>query len=153
MTGINSNFKEQYKDIVLGFSDEMLRWELHRHECFNTDPNEWYKNTMLEVLLEVFEERGLSRVTQDEVILQYYTKLRFCEYQIATKLKGYKFLINVLEDMKGLPHMPDDYLKWIDELINVILEKTKDEENEKIDNAPDIEAEKERDAIDFTNFL
>ncbi|WP_301420184.1 hypothetical protein [Mammaliicoccus lentus] len=153
MTGLNSNFKEQYKDIVLGFSDEMLRWELHRHECFNTDPNEWYKNTMLEVLLEVFEERGLSRVTQDEVILQYYTKLRFCEYQIATKLKGYKFLINVLEDMKSFPHMPDDYLKWIDELINVILEKTKDDESEKIDNTPDIEAEKEREAIDFTNFL
>lgn len=153
MESIIIHFKEQYKDIILGFSDERLRWELHRHECFNTDPNEWYKNTMLEVLLEVFEERGLSRVTQDEVILQYYTKLRFCEYQIATKLKGYKFLINVLEDMKSFPHMPDDYLKWIDELINVILEKTKDEESEEIDNAPDIEAEKEREAIDLTKFL
>lgn len=153
MESINIHFKEQYKDIVLGFSDEALRWELHRHECFNTDPNEWYKNTMLEVLLEVFKERGLTRVTQDEVIHQYYTKLRFCEYQIATKLKGYKFLINVLEDMKNHPYMPDNYLKWIDELINVIVEETKKEQSEKIDNTPDIETEKEREAIDFTNFL
>lgn len=153
MESINIHFKEQYQDIVLGLSDESLRWELHRHECFNTDPNEWYKNTMLEVLLEVFKERGLTRVTKDEVILQYYTQLRFCEYQIATELKGYKTLINILEEMKSFPHMQDDYLKWIDELINVILEKTEGEESEEIDDTPDIEVEKEREAIDFTNFL
>lgn len=153
MESINILFKEQYQDIVLGLSDESLRWELHRHECFNTDPNEWYKNTMLEVLLEVFKERGLTRVTKDEVILQYYTQLRFCEYQIATELKGYKTLTNILEEMKSFPHMPDDYLKWIDELINVILEKTEGEESEEIDDTPDIEVEKEREAIDFTNFL
>ncbi|WP_239734669.1 hypothetical protein [Mammaliicoccus sp. G-M28] len=157
MTSINSNFKEhfkeQYKDAIQEFSDEGLRWELHRHECFNTDPNEWYKNTMLEVLLEVFEERDLSRITKDEVIAQYYTKLRFCEYLISTKRKDYKMWIYALEDMKNHPHMPDDYLKWIDELMNVIVEKTKDEQSEKIDNIPDIETEKERKAIDFTNFL
>lgn len=153
MEGINIHFKEQYQDIVLGLSDESLRWELHRHECFNTDPNEWYKNTMLEVLLEVFKERGLTRVTKDEVILQYYTQLRFCEYQIATELKGYKTLINILEEMKSFPHMQDDYLKWIDELINVILEKTEGEESEEIDDTPDIEVEKERDELDLTKFL
>ncbi|PCQ20257.1 hypothetical protein CP995_08385 [Klebsiella pneumoniae] len=153
MESINILFKEQYQDIVLGLSDESLRWELHRHECFNTDPNEWYKNTMLEVLLEVFKERGLTRVTKDEVILQYYTQLRFCEYQIATELKGYKTLINILEEMKSFPHMPDDYLKWIDELINVILEKTEGEESEEIDDTPDIEVEKERDELDLTKFL
>ncbi|WP_436865082.1 hypothetical protein [Mammaliicoccus sciuri] len=153
MESINIHFKEQYQDIVLGLSDESLRWELHRHECFNTDPNEWYKNTMLEVLLEVFKERGLTRVTKDEVILQYYTQLRFCEYQIATELKGYKTLINILEEMKSFPHMPDDYLKWIDELINVILEKTEGEESEEIDDTPDIEVEKERDELDLTKFL
>ena len=153
MESINILFREQYQDIVLGLSDESLRWELHRHECFNTDPNEWYKNTMLEVLLEVFKERGLTRVTKDEVILQYYTQLRFCEYQIATELKGYKTLINILEEMKSFPHMPDDYLKWIDELINVILEKTEGEESEEIDDTPDIEVEKERDELDLTKFL
>lgn len=153
MKSINIHFKEQYQDIVLGLSDESLRWELHRHECFNTDPNEWYKNIMLEVLLGVFEERVLSRVTQDEVIHQYYTKLRFCEYLISTKRKDYKMWVYVLEDMKDYPHMPDDYLKWIDELINVIVEETKDEQSEKIDDTPDIETEKEREAIDFTNFL
>ena len=141
---------------------KFLRWELFRREYISGDPNDFYNNTMLEVMQEVMLERCLERITKEEMISEYYTRLKLYEYLVISKQKGFETSVYLLEEMKSYPNMPEDYITFINELIAYIKSVNKErieaeaeaEERKETENEmPEDKAEKERDELDLTKFL
>lgn len=155
------DFKGDFKNKVTDeWDDKFLRWELFRREYISGDPNDFYNNTMLEVMQEVMSEKGLERITKEEMISEYYTRLKLYEYLVISKQKGFETSVYLLEEMKSYPNMPEDYITFINELIAYIKSVNKErieaeaEERKEIENEmPENEAEKERDELDLTKFL
>ncbi|MCJ0933393.1 hypothetical protein MTW76_00220 [Mammaliicoccus sciuri] len=152
------DFKANYKKMVSNeWEDNFLRWELFRFEYLGGDPNVCYNDTMLEVLQEVMSEKGLERITKEEMISEYYTRLKFYEYLVSTKQKGLEAYIYLLEEMKSYPNMPEDYITFINELIKkIVLVNEESERNigEETENeTPENKAEIEPEELDFTKFL
>lgn len=158
----NQHFIDFKNKVTDEWDDKFLRWELFRREYISGDPNDFYNDTMLEVIQEVMSERGLERITKEEMISEYYTRLKFYEYLVSTKQKGFETSVYLLEEMKSYPNMPEDYITFINELIAYIKSVNKErieaeaeaEERKETENEmPEDKAEKERDELDLTKFL